>query len=89
MRRGFALQCFSYNYDFGIIFLIFSLSSLHLPFFLSSFSLSFSGSLPPFFTEGDLGKEIQDRFDADETFMVTVLKACTEEVAIATKAMTK
>ncbi|CAI8031337.1 Eukaryotic translation initiation factor 5A-1 [Geodia barretti] len=39
--------------------------------------------------EGDLGKEIQDRFDADETFMVTVLKACTEEVAIATKAMTK
>jgi translation initiation factor 5A len=39
--------------------------------------------------EGDLGKEIQDKFDTGEQFMVTVLKACKEEVAIATKAMTK
>ena len=36
--------------------------------------------------EGDLGKEIMDKFEKDETFLVTVLKAMDEEAVIATKA---
>ena len=36
--------------------------------------------------EGDLGKEISTKFDNDETFLVTVLKAMDEEAVIATKA---
>lgn len=39
--------------------------------------------------DGDLGKEIQDKFQRDEQFMVTILRAMGEECAIATKAMTK
>ena len=38
--------------------------------------------------EGDVGKEITAKFEAGGDFMVTVLKACGEEMAIATKAMT-
>ncbi|CAH3038762.1 unnamed protein product [Porites lobata] len=36
--------------------------------------------------EGDLGKEIMGKFERDETFLVTVLKAMDEEAVIATKA---
>ena len=36
--------------------------------------------------EGDLGKEISTKFENDETFLVTVLKAMEEEAVIATKA---
>ena len=36
--------------------------------------------------EGDLGKEISTKFDNDENFLVTVLKAMDEEAVIATKA---
>ena len=39
--------------------------------------------------EGDLGKEIKTKFDNDEQFMVTVLKAMDEEAVIAIKAITK
>ena len=39
--------------------------------------------------EGDAGKDITDRHAKGEEFMVTVLKACGEEMAIATKNMTK
>ncbi len=39
--------------------------------------------------EGDIGTEIQAKFDADEQFLVTVLAAMGEETAIATKNMTK
>lgn len=38
--------------------------------------------------EGDLGKEIQSKHEAGD-ILVTVIKAMGEEVAIATKAMTK
>ena len=36
--------------------------------------------------EGDLGKEISLKFENDENFLVTVLKAMEEEAVIATKA---
>ena len=39
--------------------------------------------------EGDIGKEIQTKFENDENFLVTVLKAMDDEMAVATKAMTK
>ena len=39
--------------------------------------------------ENDLGKEIQNKFESDETFLVTVVKAMGEELAIATKNITK
>ena len=39
--------------------------------------------------EGDLGKEIQTKFENDEQHLLTVLKAMGEEAVIATKAMTK
>jgi len=39
--------------------------------------------------EGDLGKEIQDKFDKDEQQMLTVQKAMGEEMVVGTKAMTK
>ena len=39
--------------------------------------------------EGDIGKEIQSKFEAGESFMVTVISAMGDEAAIATKAMTK
>ena len=39
--------------------------------------------------EGDIGKEIQTKFDNDEQFMVTIISAMGEEAAIATKAITK
>ncbi len=39
--------------------------------------------------EGDVGKEIQTKFEASEDFMVTILSAMGQEAAIATKAMTK
>ena len=39
--------------------------------------------------EGDIGKDIKTKFENDEQFMVTVLKAMGEEVAIGIKAMTK
>merc|ERR1711977_283211 len=38
--------------------------------------------------EGDLGEEIQKRFDDDENLLITILKACGEECAIAVKATT-
>ena len=39
--------------------------------------------------EGDLGKEIQSKFDNGEEFMCTVLKAIGEEMIIAIKAQAK
>lgn len=39
--------------------------------------------------EGDLGKEIQTKFDNEDQMLLTVLKAMGEECVIATKAMTK
>ena len=39
--------------------------------------------------EGDLGKEIQERFEKDEQLLVTVLTAMDEEAAIAVKSMPK
>ena len=39
--------------------------------------------------EGDVGKEIKTKFENDEQFMVTVLKAMDEEAVIAIKAITK
>ncbi|XP_033498454.1 eukaryotic translation initiation factor 5A-2 isoform X1 [Epinephelus lanceolatus] len=37
--------------------------------------------------ETDLGKEITSKFDGEENFMVTVLKACDEEAVVGIKAM--
>ena len=40
--------------------------------------------------EGDIGKEIKDKFDTGEQqYLVTILKACTDETAIAIKNMPK
>lgn len=39
--------------------------------------------------EGDLGKEIQTRFDNSEQLLVTVISAMTEEAAIQVKNMPK
>ena len=39
--------------------------------------------------EGDIGKEIQTKYDAGDNFMVTIISAMGEEAAIATKAITK
>jgi len=39
--------------------------------------------------EGDLGKEITQKFENDESFLVTVLMAIGEEKAVGTKVMTK
>ena len=39
--------------------------------------------------EGDIGKEIQTKFENDDQFMVTIISAMGEEAAIATKAITK
>ncbi|XP_020630555.1 eukaryotic translation initiation factor 5A-1-like isoform X2 [Orbicella faveolata] len=39
--------------------------------------------------EGDLGKEIQVKFDNDEQLMLTVLKAMGEEAVVGTKPLTK
>ena len=39
--------------------------------------------------DGDIGKEIQEKVDAGETFLVTVLKAMDDEQAIATKNINK
>lgn len=39
--------------------------------------------------EGDLGKEIQERFEKEEQLLVTVLAAMDEEAAIAVKSMPK
>lgn len=39
--------------------------------------------------DGDVGKEIEARVAKGEDFMVTVLKACGEEMAVGTKNMTK
>ncbi|KAM4692927.1 eukaryotic translation initiation factor 5A-2 [Discoglossus pictus] len=39
--------------------------------------------------EGDLGKEIESRFEAGEEIMISVLHAMNEECAVAIKAMTK
>ncbi|XP_038076584.1 eukaryotic translation initiation factor 5A-1-like isoform X2 [Patiria miniata] len=38
--------------------------------------------------DNEIGKEIQTRFDNSEQFMVTVLKACAHELAVATKNLT-
>lgn len=39
--------------------------------------------------EGDIGKEIMERIERDDQFMVTVLAAMGEEAAIGTKNMAK
>lgn len=39
--------------------------------------------------EGDIGKEINDKFENGEEFLVTVLSACGEDMIVATKNMTK
>ena len=39
--------------------------------------------------EGDIGKEIVTRFEKDEQFMCTVLKAMDQEAVIAIKAIPK
>lgn len=39
--------------------------------------------------DSDLGNEIRAKFEADDQFMVTVLKAMDEECIIGIKAMTK
>ncbi|KAI8500209.1 Eukaryotic translation initiation factor 5A-1 [Branchiostoma belcheri] len=39
--------------------------------------------------EGDVGKDITTRFDQGDSIMVTVLKACGEELAIAVKTSTE
>lgn len=42
-----------------------------------------------FVSDNDIGKEINEKFKKDESFMVTVLAACGEEQAVGVKAMTK
>ena len=39
--------------------------------------------------ESDVGKDIKSKFLAEESFMVTILKACGEEMAVGLKAITK
>ena len=39
--------------------------------------------------DDDVGKEIKTKFDADEHFLVTVLKACGEEMIVGTKNLTQ
>ncbi|XP_053548059.1 eukaryotic translation initiation factor 5A-1-like [Bombina bombina] len=39
--------------------------------------------------EGDLGKEIESKFEAGEEMLISVLHAMNEECAVAIKAMTK
>ena len=39
--------------------------------------------------EGDIGKEIQTKYDNGEQFFVTVISAMGDEAAIATKPLTK
>lgn len=39
--------------------------------------------------DNDLGKDIQTKFDSGSDYLVTLLKACGEESAIAVKAMAK
>ena len=39
--------------------------------------------------DGDLGKDIRNKFDNDEQIMITVQKAMGEEAVVGTKAMTK
>ena len=38
--------------------------------------------------EGDMGKEITDKFEKNDQYMVTVMKVMDDEIAVGTKAMT-